>query len=56
MMAKFEDEGLDGEVRLRKLELDIPESSATPQDLARHPEVFFIGETYEPIRRTDAYA
>jgi hypothetical protein len=55
MMAKFEDEGIDGEVRLKKLELDIPESTATPQDLARHPEVFFIGETYEPIRRTDAY-
>ena len=55
MMAKFEDEGIDGEVRLQKLELDIPESTATPQDLARHPEVFFIGETYEPIRRTDAY-
>ncbi len=55
MIAKFEDEGLDGEVRLRKLEIDIPESTATPQDLARHPEVFFIGETYEPIRRTDAY-
>ena len=55
VLAKFEDERLDGEVRLRKLELDIPESSATPQDLERHPEVFFIGETYEPIRRTDAY-
>jgi hypothetical protein len=55
MIAKFEDEGLDGEVRLQKLELDIPESSATPQDLERHPEVFIIGETYEPIRRTDPY-
>jgi hypothetical protein len=56
LIAKFEDNSLDGEVRLRKFELDIPESSATPQDLARHPEVFFIGETYEPVRRTDAYA
>ena len=55
MIAKFEDEGLDGEVRLQKLELDIPESSATPQDLERHPDVFIIGETYEPIRRTDPY-
>ena len=55
LLAKFEDEGLDGEVRLRKLELDIPESTATPQDLDRHPEVFLIGETYEPIRRTDPY-
>jgi autotransporter translocation and assembly factor TamB len=55
MIAKFGDEGLDGEVRLQKLDIDIPESTATPQDLARHPEVFFIGETYEPIRRTDAY-
>ena len=55
MIAKFEDEGIDGEVRLQKLELDIPESTTTPQDLARHPEVFFIGETYEPIQRTDTY-
>ncbi|MBW1875611.1 MAG: translocation/assembly module TamB domain-containing protein, partial [Deltaproteobacteria bacterium] len=55
VIAKFEEAGLDGEVRLRKLELDIPESMVTPQDLERHPEVFFIGETHEPIRRTDAY-
>ncbi len=55
MMAKFEDHGLDGEIRLKKLDLDIPESSATPQALERHPEVFFIGETYEPARRSDAY-
>ena len=55
MIAKFQEEGLDGEVRLQKLELDIPESTATPQDLARHPEVFFIGETYEPIGRTSTY-
>jgi hypothetical protein len=55
MIAKFEDEGLDGEVRLQKMQLDIPESTATPQDLERHPEVFLIGETYEPIRRTDPY-
>jgi len=55
VIAKFEEEGLDGEVRLRKLELDIPESSVTPQDLERHPEVFFIGETYEPILRTNPY-
>ncbi|TFH32369.1 MAG: hypothetical protein E4H00_01570, partial [Myxococcales bacterium] len=56
LIAKFADNGLEGELRLRKVELDIPESSATPQDLARHPEVFVIGETYEPVRRTDAYA
>jgi hypothetical protein len=55
LIAKFDDDGLDGEVRLGKLELDIPESSATPQDLERHPEVFFIGETYEPVRPADAY-
>ncbi len=55
MIAKFDDDGLDGEVRLRKLELDIPESTVTPQDLAPHPEVFFIGETYEPVRRSDGY-
>ena len=55
MIASFEEDGLDGEVRLQKLELDIPESSATPQDLAPHPEVFLIGETYEPIRPRDAY-
>jgi hypothetical protein len=54
-IGKFEDEGLNGEVRLRKLELDIPESSATPQDLAPHPEVFLIGQTYEPVRASDAY-
>jgi hypothetical protein len=56
LIAKFQDNSLDGEVRLRKLELDIPESSVTPQDLARHPDVFFIGETYELVRRPDAYA
>jgi autotransporter translocation and assembly factor TamB len=55
MIAKFEDDSLDGEVRLGKFEVDIPESSATPQDLERHPEVFFIGETYEPVRRTGSY-
>ena len=55
LIADFEDDGLDGEVRLRQLELDIPESSATPQDLAPHPEVFLIGETYEPVRRSDSY-
>ncbi|MGB5546498.1 MAG: translocation/assembly module TamB domain-containing protein, partial [Polyangiales bacterium] len=55
LMARFEDDSLDGEVRLRKLELDIPESSATPIDLAPHPEVFFVGETSEPVRRSDLY-
>ena len=55
MIAKFKDDGLDGEVRLQKLRLDIPESTATPQELERHPEVFLIGETYEPVRRTDPY-
>ena len=55
LRAKFEDDGLDGEVRLSKLELDIPESSATPQDLAPHPEVFLIGETYELVRPSDPY-
>ena len=55
MIANFREEVLEGEIRLGKLELDIPESSATPQDLEPHPEVFFIGETEEPIRRTEAY-
>ena len=55
LIAQFEDEGMDGEVRIRRLELDIPESSATPQDLAPHPEVFVVGESYEPVRRTTPY-
>jgi len=55
VMASFGDGGLDGEVRLRKLEIDIPESPATPLDLDRHPEVFVVGETYEPVRASDAY-
>jgi TamB, inner membrane protein subunit of TAM complex len=55
LIARFEDGGLDGEVRLRKLEIDIPTSTATPLDLARHPEVFVVGETYEPVRPSDAY-
>lgn len=48
LIASFEDEGLDGEVRLRDLELDIPEQSATPIDLAPHPEIYFVGESYQP--------
>ena len=55
LRATFEDEGLDGEVRLRKLDLDIPESSATPQDLAPHSEVFFVGEDDRPPRLKDPY-
>ncbi|MGB5366978.1 MAG: translocation/assembly module TamB domain-containing protein, partial [Polyangiales bacterium] len=55
LRAKFEEEGLDGEVSLRKLVLDIPETSATPQDLAPHPEVFFIGEDSEPDRSSGGY-
>ena len=55
LMAKFEENGLDGEVSLRKFELDIPESSATPIDLAPHPEVFLVGEDYEQLRTSDAY-
>ena len=55
MRAKFEDDGLEGEVSLRKLVLDIPESSATPLDLAPHPEVFFIGEEDVPVRKSAAY-
>jgi hypothetical protein len=37
------------------LEVDIPENTATPLDLERHPDVFFVGETEEPVRRADAY-
>jgi autotransporter translocation and assembly factor TamB len=55
MRAQFTDEGLNGEVRLRKLQIDIPESTATPLDLDRHPDVFFVGETLEPARPADAY-
>ncbi|MGB5810865.1 MAG: translocation/assembly module TamB domain-containing protein [Polyangiales bacterium] len=55
MRAKFEPDALDGEVKLRDLTLDIPESSATPQDLAAHPEVFFIGEDYTPPVRESPY-
>jgi translocation and assembly module TamB len=55
MIASFEDESLEGEIRLGKLEVDIPESSATPQDLAPHPEVFLIGETYEPVEPAVPY-
>jgi len=55
LIASFTEDGIDGEVRLRKLEIDIPASSATPLDLERHPEVFVLGETYEPKRASDAY-
>lgn len=55
LRAQFEKDALDGQVRLRTLTLDIPESSTTPQDLAPHPEVFFIGEDYAPVVRTDPY-
>ena len=55
LRAAFEDEGIDGEVTLSNLVLDIPEASATPQDLEPHPEVFFIGEESEPVRKSGAY-
>lgn len=55
LRATFEDDGLDGEVRLRKLDLDIPESSATPLDLAPHPEIFFVGEEELPRHQGDPY-
>jgi len=55
MIADFQEEGLDGEVRLESLTIDIPESSATPQDLAPHPEVFLIGESDELVRKPPAY-
>lgn len=55
LRAQFEDDALIGEVRLRKLEIDIPENTATPLDLERHPDVFFVGETEEPVRRAEAY-
>ncbi len=54
-IADFRDEGVEGEVRLKSLTIDIPESSATPQDLAPHPEVFLIGESYEAVRKPPAY-
>ena len=55
MLAEFEDEALTGEVRLQTLSIDIPESSATPQDLATHPEVFIIGADYEPVEEAPPY-
>ena len=55
LRAQFEEGALDGEARLRNLVLDIPESSTTPQDLAPHPEVFFIGEDVEPPAVVNPY-
>jgi len=37
------------------LKVDIPENTATPLDLERHPDVFFVGETQEPVRRAKGY-
>ncbi|MGD8607669.1 MAG: translocation/assembly module TamB domain-containing protein [Myxococcales bacterium] len=48
LMADFKEHELDGEVRLRDLRLDIPEQSATPIELAPHPDVHFVGEAAEP--------
>ena len=55
MLAEFEDDALNGEVRLQQLTIDIPESSATPQDLAAHPEVFLIGEDYDLVQKPPPY-
>lgn len=55
LLGRFENDGLDGEVRLQKLAIDIPEHTVTPQDLARNPDVFFIGENYEPERPSSPY-
>jgi len=55
LLAEFEDEALTGEVRLQKLTLDLPESSATPQDLAAHPEIFLMGEDYKPVEEPPPY-
>jgi hypothetical protein len=55
LLAEFQDDGLEGEVRLQALTLDIPESSATPQDLAPHPEVFIIGTEEGPKREPPSY-
>ena len=54
LTAEFLKEELDGKVLIRKLDLDLPQSSRTPQDLAPHPDIYFIGEEYEP-ERTDVY-
>jgi len=56
LRAEFEEDALDGEVRLTDLVLDIPGSSATPQDLAPHPEVFFVGREYAPPPPSEPYA
>ena len=55
LLAEFQEEGLDGEVRLKNLAVDIPESSATPQDLAPHPEVFLMGENYGTAQKPPPY-
>lgn len=47
VIAKFLEEGMEGEVRIRDLDLNIPETQSTPQELASHPEIFFIDEEYE---------
>jgi hypothetical protein len=48
LRATLEEDALDGEVKLRSLTLNIPQSSATPLDLAPHPEVFFVDGDYVP--------
>ncbi len=55
LLAEFQEEGFEGEVRLKSLTIDIPESTATPQDLAPHPEVFVIGESRENQHRAPPY-
>ena len=44
MMTTFTDEGLKGDVKVGNLVIDVPESTATPQDLEGHPEVFVVGD------------
>ncbi len=56
LRATFEENTLDGEVRLRSLALDIPETSATPQDLESHPDIHLIGDDYVAPRRVTPYA
>jgi hypothetical protein len=55
LMARFGEHEFDGKVRLRDLELDIPEQSATPLELAPHPEVYLVGETYEAPQPSTPY-
>ena len=53
--AKVAEEGVDGQLTVGKLDVDIPESTVNPQDLADHPEVFLVDEDGEPTGSLSPY-